>query len=144
LTLIRSPQFDPEKTVYVAKRPIAMETSPTIDAFFTSKISFVQSNMNYFEFRSLTSGPSILVLSQIYYPGWKAAIDGKEVPVEEVDFALMGVAAPGGEHTIQFYFQPRSFWTGTLLSSISLLVFVACVTPERIWKRTRVHSHSCS
>jgi len=140
LTLIRSSQFDPEKTVYVSKRPTAMKTSPAPDASFTSNIRFVQSDMISFEFRSHTSGPSILVLSQIYYPGWKAAIDGKEVPVEEVDFALMGVAAPMGEHTIKFFFEPSSFWTGTILSSIALLVLVACATPAGVWKKTRFQS----
>jgi uncharacterized membrane protein YfhO len=54
-------------------------------------------------------------LSQIYYPGWKAAIDGKQVSVEAVDCALMGVPAPEGEHTITFYFQPRSFRTGGII-----------------------------
>jgi hypothetical protein len=138
LTRIRAPRFDPEKTVYFAKWPATLNASQYDTAPFTSDIRLLQSDMNSFEFRSRTSGPAILVLSQIYYPGWRAAIDGKEVPVAKVDCALMGIVAPEGEHAITFFFRPRSFRTGTVLSSISLLVLLACVTPVSVWKRARL------
>ena len=38
---------------------------------------------------------ALLVLADVHYPGWKAELDGEEVPIERVDYLLRGVAAPG-------------------------------------------------
>ena len=80
--------------------------------------------MNSYAFRIRTSSRAVLVLSQIYYPGWKARIDGAEVPVYAVDYALTGLLAPQGDHTVTVYFQPQSFRVGAVLSLISLLITI--------------------
>jgi hypothetical protein len=137
LAQIRSPQFDPEKTVYIATKPAALDPAQSRNAPFHSDVRWIRSDMNSLEFRSRTSGPSVLVLSQIYYPGWKAAVDGKEVLVDPVDCALMGIPAPEGEHTITFYFEPRSFRTGGILSLVSILLTSVLIIRAAVWKKVR-------
>ena len=52
------------------------------------------------------SGASLLVLSETYYPGWKAWIDEQPTPIYPVDIALRGVVVPAGEHRLRMEFSP--------------------------------------
>lgn len=50
----------------------------------------------------------VLVLSEPWYPHWKAKVDGKDVPLLRVDYALRAVAVPAGKHEVTLEF--RSDW----------------------------------
>jgi Bacterial membrane protein YfhO len=60
-----------------------------------------------------------LILSDVWYPGWRATIDGIEVPVEKADYLFRGVAVPTGEHLIRFSYQPLSFYLGAVISLVA-------------------------
>ena len=68
-----------------------------------------------------------LVLSEIYYPGWKAFVDGQEAKVLKADYALRAVYLPEGQHKVRFTFDPLSFKIGALLSLFGLAGLVAAV-----------------
>jgi hypothetical protein len=63
----------------------------------------------------------MLVLSDNYYPGWSATVDGHPSQIYEVDLALRGVAVPAGAHKIVFHYRPRSFVLGFALTLTGLL-----------------------
>lgn len=66
--------------------------------------------------------PGILVLSDLYYPGWKVYIDGKPAKLYRVDGIIRGVFVQEGEHTIVFHYFPMSFKYGLIASALSLTV----------------------
>jgi Bacterial membrane protein YfhO len=66
--------------------------------------------------------PSVLVLTDVYYPGWKASVDGRDTPVERVDYLLRGVVVPPGVHTVEFRYEPASWRAGWILSLLAALV----------------------
>jgi len=72
-----------------------------------------------------STAPAVLVVSQMYYPGWKAMVDGSEVPVYAVNVALTGLVIARGSHDIRLFFQPESFRLGLMISLASLVV--ACL-----------------
>ena len=128
--------FDPQQTALFLEKPVAFESQAQGTAFIT-EIHMVRKDTNSYEFRTRTSSRSVLVLSQIYYPGWKATIDGAEVPVYPVDYALTGILAPEGEHTVTFFFQPRSFRVGAVLSLLGLCITIGLTRPGTALKKIR-------
>lgn len=67
----------------------------------------------------------MVVLSDNYYPGWKATVDGRSVRISEVNLAMRGVLVPAGAHDVEFKYRPASVYAG---ASLSLLGVVgACV-----------------
>jgi len=62
------------------------------------------------------SAPGYLVLSDTYYPGWRATVDGVEVPIERANYLLRAVAAPGGAHRVEFTYWPTHLDVGLLIS----------------------------
>ena len=59
---------------------------------------------------------SLLVLTDVHYPGWKATVDGREAPIERVDYLLRGVPCPPGEHTVELRYEPASWRVGWIVS----------------------------
>ena len=72
------------------------------------------------ETKSLTS--SFLVLSDTYYPGWQATIDGKKTKIFLTNYVARGIVLPPGNHIVKFEFKPVSFHLGLGLSLASLFV----------------------
>jgi uncharacterized membrane protein YfhO len=79
------------------------------------------------EVETSAATPSFLVTSDVYYPGWSAAIDGQEARLYRADYAFRGVAVPAGHHLVKFTYRPRRFLLGAGLSlaSVALLAAVA-------------------
>jgi len=70
----------------------------------------------------VTSGGGVLVLSDAYYPGWRATIDGVSATIWPANEAFRAVVMPAGEHTVVFWYDPDSFKIGVIMSSIGLVV----------------------
>jgi hypothetical protein len=67
-----------------------------------------------------------LFVSDLFYPGWRAYIDGKESKIYRANDAFRAVFVPEGEHEIKFAYRPDSFFNGLKvsgLSALSLLMF---------------------
>ena len=62
-------------------------------------------------------GPGTLTLSQVYYPGWRATVDGRAATIETVDSALMNVSLEAGRHVVEFTFDPRTVKVGVMVSA---------------------------
>ena len=68
---------------------------------------------------------SILILTDVYYPGWKAFIDGTETKIYRADGLVRAVFVPEGDHTIEFVYLPESYTIGITISLITALILVA-------------------
>jgi hypothetical protein len=79
------------------------------------------------------TGPGVVVLSEILYPGWHVTVDGVEERIIPIYGLLRGVAIGSGQHAIQFAFYPRSVQIGVSLCILGwvLLVGYTFLTRER-------------
>ena len=111
----------------VSKFPVQ---TPGFDSLSRIKVTSVTPPRITYESESSVNG--LAVFSEIYYPkGWKATIDGKEVPILRADYVLRALEIPAGRHVIEFKFEPKPYLIGnkvTLASSwILLLIVMACL-----------------
>jgi hypothetical protein len=72
--------------------------------------------------RVTSQGGGFLVLSENAYPGWRALVDGAEVPIYRTDVTLQGVVVPAGTHRVDFTLASRSLRWGLVTSGISAMV----------------------
>ena len=68
--------------------------------------------------------PGWLVISQVWFPGWEARIDGQVTKVYRTDYVFMAIEVPAGKHSISLEYKPISFLIGTLLSILILFGMV--------------------
>ncbi len=69
-----------------------------------------------------SSQPKLLFLSDNYYPGWRATVDGNEVEILRADYTFRAVPLVPGQHIVRFYFDSLSFKLGLLISLGSLII----------------------
>ena len=69
------------------------------------------------------SSDGFLVLSDLYYNGWKAYEGGEERKVYRADYCFRAVQLNRGKHVVEFVFDPLSFKVGLLVSFVALFVF---------------------
>jgi uncharacterized membrane protein YfhO len=65
---------------------------------------------------------SSLVVSENYYPGWKATVDGKAAPVGRADYTLIGVELPPGARSIELNFTSPSYERGKRVTWVAIAV----------------------
>ncbi|HEY3132053.1 MAG TPA: YfhO family protein [Acidobacteriota bacterium] len=67
------------------------------------------------------SRPSFLILSEVYYPGWEASVNGRPATLLAADFILRAVPLGEGKHQIELRYRPASFRWGLAMSIISAI-----------------------
>lgn len=82
-------------------------------------------------FTAATDCPStqLLVVTESFHTGWKAAIDGEVAEVLRTNGDLLGLFVPAGHHEIRLIFQPDSLRDGRLASSFGLGLMIATLLP---------------
>jgi len=86
-----------------------------------------------YRIRYHAASPSLLRLSVPYYPGWRATVNGKQLPIVHVDLALMGVVVPAGDRELQFSFRSDSLRIGAAVTLAGLILGCLLVAaPARI------------
>ncbi len=128
LARVRAEDFDPASSVVVGEAPsLQIDASvgetpvaPVVDGFTSAS--------NEIRMRVGAAEPSVLVLSQTWYPGWKALVDGKPQPILRVDYGLTGTLIGPGSHTVLFVYAPASLQRGTALTAAALLICFGLAT----------------
>jgi uncharacterized membrane protein YfhO len=74
------------------------------------------------------------VLSDAYYPGWEATVDGAPAPILPTNVLFRGVPVPAGEHTVVFTFAPRSWRQGLWAGTAGLLLWLLVLAAGLRWR----------
>ncbi len=131
LNMIHSEAFNPRDVVYIPEAEVfevrsrlaALQEADTTEPFRWS-VGWFDYQLNGLALRITTNKPGFLVLSNSYYPGWKAFVDGTEAPIIKVNHILQGVFIDAGKHEVAFSFQPKIFMLGLV---VTLVLFVVSI-----------------
>ncbi len=128
LAVIREGKFadgspwDPATTALI-ESPLA---GGTPSAGGTAQITRYEPNQ--IDLITKSDAPSVLVLSENHYPGWRAYVDGRFVDTLRVDYNLRGVALGPGEHNVEIVYRPKSVLIGMVISMLTLITLCICST----------------
>jgi hypothetical protein len=111
--------FDPLRELVVEDRVAAAWTgSPTSPV---GRVEILQYDPEAVFVLVVADRPSFLLLSDTYYPGWRAFLDGEERPIYRADYLFRALPLPAGKHTVEFIFDPPAVKAGMGVSAASLL-----------------------
>jgi len=69
--------------------------------------------------------PGWVVITETAWTGWRARLDGREVPLGVGDHAFLALALPAGMHHAELFYRPRSFEIGLAVSAATLVLMAA-------------------
>lgn len=80
-----------------------------------------------------------VVFAEIYYPGWRSFIDGKEVPHGRADYILRAMNVPAGKHVVEFTFDPKSLHVTETIAFVALgiLLLAIVVAVVLTWRKQK-------
>jgi len=122
LKLLNSGEVDPRQTALLEEPPpdLASPDNPSADRAVVKTYE-----ADRIRLESATGASGLLVLSEAYYPAWKAYVDGRPVPLYVADHVLRAVPVPAGEHTVELRYESSPLRFGLAVSLISYLVLIA-------------------
>ncbi|MGB7063394.1 MAG: YfhO family protein [Candidatus Zixiibacteriota bacterium] len=123
LKRITDPNFDYRNSVILEEEPQVSlsrgDTSVSLGKAYTEK-----DEINSMTLRAVLSRGGFLILSENYYPSWKAYVDGVEAQIYRANYLFRALYLEEGEHEVEFVFDSSTYRIGktsTLLTSVLLL-----------------------
>ncbi|MCC6763040.1 MAG: YfhO family protein [Deltaproteobacteria bacterium] len=132
LAAVLMPTFDPRSTVVVEREPDPMESDPrgTI-ATAVTPARVVRYEPREVQIEADVDAPGYLVLTDTYYPGWQATVDGMATPIYAANHVVRAVRVTAGHHVVTFRYEPASVRTGLLISLAALCAIGALAVTDR-------------
>ncbi|MGH7441419.1 MAG: hypothetical protein ACREKE_01970, partial [bacterium] len=126
LALLTSPGFNPGNTVALSTGPLLDNSKPR------GEVRWLKRSPQAFSLSVAANKVCYLVLSDAWYPAWKARVDGRETPVLKADGFLRAVVLPPGTHQVDFRFDPLLF-DAALAACLAGLVLLSGL----LWRKQR-------
>lgn len=101
------------------------------DDLYKCSAKIISNTQNRIVIQTDNSQPGLLILSDHYYPGWKAAVDDKQTPIMRANIFSRAVEVPAGEHTVTFEYCPDSLLGGLGISAAALSILAIAL----IWSK---------
>lgn len=114
LALLDSPAVDPRRQALLSE-PLRTSLEPRLDTA-SEDVTFDAYKPGNLELKVHAGSRGLLVLSENFYPGWEATVNGNPTTIYKVDGALRGVVIPSGDNRIIMRYAPRSVFVGLWLS----------------------------
>lgn len=134
---MRSTGFDPRRMVALEQNPNVSLADPVPGERWSATIQSY--SLNRIVINATTPRRGILVLSEIFYPGWNAYIDGVSVQVFRANWNLRAFVVDAGEHRVEVRFEPKSFSTGATVSlsafALGFAGFVFSLLQQKLKRR---------
>jgi hypothetical protein len=121
LIALQAPDFDPRAEVLLEEPPEG-GASPAAAAGPPGDVTMTTYTPEYVELATRMSAPGFLVLGDLSYPGWKAFVDGHEVPILRANYLFRAVRLEPGRAEVRFEYRPRSFRLGVAFAVATGLV----------------------
>lgn len=133
---IADPDFDPRTTALVDHETAAKldQTLLAGNPESNGQASILRRTPTKMIIEAEGAKPSLLVTSEMFYSGWTAKLDGREVDIWRVNYNLRGVSVPAGKHTVEMIYRPKSLFAGAIVTLTTALCLLAVFIWEKRFK----------
>jgi len=138
MNVITDTRFRPSNFAVLARQQESGTSAPALSPpiqegadLSGQKVELTRFGPDSLEFRVFSPADAFMVVSEVWYPGWKAYLDGRETNIFRTDFLLRGVSMPAGEHVLTMEFKPPLYRLGAALSLLTLGFMAWLVVRER-------------
>lgn len=132
---ILSDNFDLSKNIVLEKNPGISESNLS-----TGSAEIVSYEPNRIIINTKTDNNSILILTDNFYPGWRAKVNGDEKEILRADYTFKAVVVPKGESTVNFYFESETFKNGVKIATITIgIIFIIFMGKWYTTKKIKKH-----
>ncbi|MDP2208992.1 MAG: YfhO family protein [Bacteroidota bacterium] len=108
------PDFDPSQVVVLEEE---IKLPPAQNRSWDSwKAKIISYKLNSISLDVSTPDDGVLVLSEIFYPGWKAYVDGVEQNILRANWNLRAIKVKKGQYKIEIRFEPNPLYNGAIIS----------------------------
>jgi len=119
LSTLSDTGFDYRRVVILEKPP-PFEPEPNHTSVPFRNVIITNRSREKISLQVKIDRPAILVLSEIYYPEWKALIDSRPAEILRANYCLRALPLPAGTHTVIFYYDRTWFNLGIIISLLAL------------------------
>ncbi len=130
-----SPAYDQKKIAALEEPLPSSFPEDTSDVRWTANVTAYRDNSLTIHVQTERTG--LLVVSETFFPGWRASLDGADASLVRCDYKLRAVVIPGGDHLVTMSYSPVSFEFGTIGTVLSLLVCGGGISISELRKRKR-------
>ena len=128
LTALKQPSFEPLQTVVLAQPhdspSIPATTDESIPTNTSGTVSVLAYSPNEILLAAHAERPGYLLLSEVWFPGWLATVNGESTPVWRANYTLRALAVPSGDLDVRLWYAPASWRRGLVLFSVGILLLV--------------------
>jgi len=124
LSMMVQKEFDPRKEVLLEETPPSLTLLHRGGGVSGGEAEIISESNNRLAVQVKVPEDSLLVLSDTYYPGWKAFVDGKESKIYRADYTFRAIPVNAGAHQVEFVYDPISFKLG---AGVTLLGILGCL-----------------
>jgi hypothetical protein len=93
------------------------------------------------EMTAMLERPGLVILADVFYPGWKLTVDGEPQEVVRANRMMRGALVPSGTHKIVYTYEPESFYLGGRVTCVALAT-VTLLTFAGVRQRRRTSAES--
>jgi hypothetical protein len=120
LARLRQPDFRPDRVVLLGDAA-QLITLPKDASEGTDAAAIAEYQPERVVVKTKTDEVGYLMLTDSWYPGWVAFVDGKETPIHRADYIFRAVPLTPGEHSVVFEYRPMSLLWGAIISGLSVI-----------------------
>jgi hypothetical protein len=115
--MLADPQFDARHQVFMVG-----ENPPKLVECGDDDVWMARHEPNYVVIKAAMSCRGMVVLTDSWFPGWRARVDGRTAVIEKAYGAFRGVVVEAGDHTIEMRYRPWSVFIGAAMTSMAVLL----------------------
>ena len=118
----------------IENRTFLLETPPALAACSGADRVVIQTyKPNQVKLTASMSCRGMVILADTWFPGWRATVDGREVPIYEAYALVRGVVVESGAHAVEFKYRPGSVILGAILTLLAALVAASASALPRLF-----------